>query len=318
MYLLLACLAAIVSSIAGKESLVTWQNAQVEAIRSANPKVGKTLIIGVRHKEEYQRTSCYLLTPKDRIRYTVIDGLVLDDSSKVVDGVEAWDDGGDPSVCGLKILSMEDIHDESTDVAAAGWFVDMEFKHGGILGKSNLTYIEVEIHLKEDIMKPRLEPRFGLVPEHYDLSLIPDLTSTDAVTHFQGKVKISMRIIYPPGWIIPIHMNDMDIKSVNCSVKRQNSTSPIEEALELSNYVVSFQEDLVLLFALNPPLGFHIGDVMNIERQERTTMVWGFTEKSVTHTQTNIAGSPSSNPLMLDTPSLAMMNLVLRQLLTSR
>ena len=123
----------------------------------------------------------------------------------------------------VKILSMEDIHDESADVAAYGWSVYMGFKNGGMLSQNNVTYFEVEIHLKEDIMKPRLE-HFGLVPEHYDLSLIPDLTSTDAVTHFQGKVKISMRMIYPPGFIIPIQMNDMDIKSVNCSVKRSNST----------------------------------------------------------------------------------------------
>jgi len=267
MYLPLACLAAIVSSIAGKENLVTWQNAQVEAIRSANPKVGKTLIIGARHKEEYQRSSCYFLTPESdghTIRYTVIDGLVLDDASQVVDGVEAWDDAGDASVCGLKILSMEDVHDESADVAALGWLVNMEFKHGGILGQINLTTINVEIHLKEDIMKPRLK-NIGLAPEHYDLSLIPDLTSTDVVTHFQGKVKISMRMIYQPGWIIPIHMNDMDIKSVNCSVKRSNSTSPIEEALELSNIKFSFQEDLVILLAWDPPLGFNVGDIINTE-----------------------------------------------------
>ena len=268
MYLLLASLAAIVSSISGKDDLVTWQNAQVEAIRSTNPRIGKTLIIGARHKEEYQRSTCYFLTPVNNehvIRYTVIDGVVFDDSSNVVDGIEAWDDGGDASVCGLKILSMEDIHDESADLEARGWSVNMGFKQGGILGQNNLTYMEVEIHLKEDILKPRLEPRFGLVPEHYDLSLIPDLTSTDAVTHFQGRVKISMRMISLPGFIIPVQMNDMDIKSVNCSLKRSNSTSPIEEALQLSSIHFMFQEELVLLFALDPELGFNIGDIINTE-----------------------------------------------------
>ena len=93
----------------------------MEAIRSANPKIGKPLIIGARHKEEYQRSTCYFLTPVNNehvIRYTVIDGVVFDDSSNVVDGIEAWDDGGDASVCGLKILSMEDIHDESADLEA--------------------------------------------------------------------------------------------------------------------------------------------------------------------------------------------------------
>ena len=167
--------------------------------------------------------------------------------------------------CGLKILSMEDIHEENADLEARGWSVNMGFKHGGILGQNNLTYMEVEIHLKEEILKPRLEPRFGLVPEHYDLSLIPDLTSTDAVTHFQGRVRISMKMISEPGFIIPVQMNDMDIKSVNCSVKRSNSTSPIEEALQLSSIHFMFQEDLVLLFALDPELGFNIGDVINTE-----------------------------------------------------
>ena len=33
---------------------------------------------------------------------------MTDSSGAEVDGVTAWDDGGDPSVCGIRIQEMED------------------------------------------------------------------------------------------------------------------------------------------------------------------------------------------------------------------
>merc|ERR1711892_23536 len=246
-------------------SLVSWKNDQIEAIRSANPVVGEILKIGVRHKEEFKRSTCVFYPPPHEpyVSYKVIDGVVFDNTDHVVTGIEAWDDGGDASVCGLKILAMEDIHDESPDLEANGWRINMEFKHGGILGQEKLNIIEVEIHLKEDFMRPLLEPRFGLSPEHYDLSLIPDLTSTEDVIHFQGKVKITMRMTSYPGFIIPVQMQDLDIKSLNGTVKRQNSTSMATEYLEFDMIYFNLQEDLVILFAMMEMAD--IGDIIEPE-----------------------------------------------------
>ena len=106
------------------DHLVFWKNDQVEAIRSADPGLGKTLIIGARHREEYQRSGCSFRTPPYQehvTTYEIIDGVVYDDNNEVVDGIKAWDDSGGASVCGLKIISMEESHDESVDPAASGW-----------------------------------------------------------------------------------------------------------------------------------------------------------------------------------------------------
>jgi len=257
-------LATFAVYIRADDNLVSWKNDQIEAIRSANPVVGEPLIIAVRHKEEFTRSTCEFRRPLEdgsvSISYKVIDGVVYDGNDQVVDGVEPWNDSGDLSVCGLKVLSMEDMHDESPDLTKDGWIITMHFEEGGILGQENLNKIQVEIHLKEDFLRPLLDVRFGHLPEHYDLSLIPDLTSTDDVIHFQGKVKITLRTTSYPGFIIPVQMNGLDIRSLNGTATRQDSEP---ELLDYHMIYFNLQEDLVILFVMNPL--FEIGDIIEPE-----------------------------------------------------
>jgi len=262
-------LISVLSCIEAEDDLVSWKNDHIEAIRSAHPTVGETLVIGARHREEFERSTCEFRSPPNDASngesyiYKVIDGVVYDDTDEVVDGIEAWNDGGDPSVCGLKILAMEDIHDEDPDLLKSGWTINLAFQQGGIYGQPNLNKIEVEIHLKEEFLRTLLEPRFGHLPEHYDLSLIPDLTSTEDVIHFQGKVKITLRTTSYPGFIIPVQMNGLDIKSLNGTATRQNSSSPASEPLDYHMIYFNLQEDLVILFVMNPL--FQIGDIIEPE-----------------------------------------------------
>ena len=44
------------------------------------------------------------------ILYQLEDGVVTDQRGEVVEGVEAWDDGGDPSVCGIRSVSPRPSH----------------------------------------------------------------------------------------------------------------------------------------------------------------------------------------------------------------
>ena len=130
-------LASLVVCNRADDNLVSWKNDQIEAIRSANPVVGEPLVIAVRHKEEFTRSTCEFRRPLEdgsvSISYKVIDGVVYDGNDQVVDGVEPWNDSGDLSVCGLKVLSMEDMHDESPDIKKDGWKITMHFEEGGIL-----------------------------------------------------------------------------------------------------------------------------------------------------------------------------------------
>ena len=53
---------------------------------------------------------------------------VTDQDGDLVEGVEAWDDGGDASVCGIRIESLQEIQDEdSEDLFSAGWECDLQF-----------------------------------------------------------------------------------------------------------------------------------------------------------------------------------------------
>ena len=80
-----------------------WSNEELEAIRTEVPEVGKPLILAVRHRQEYSRANCTFSPPLDtNILYQVVEGEVTDQTGEVVEGVEAWDDGGDLSVCGIR------------------------------------------------------------------------------------------------------------------------------------------------------------------------------------------------------------------------
>ena len=68
-------------------------------------------MLAVRHRQEYSRANCTFSPPLDtNILYQLEDGVVTDQSGEVVEGVEAWDDGGDPSVCGIWSVSPRPSH----------------------------------------------------------------------------------------------------------------------------------------------------------------------------------------------------------------
>ena len=118
--------------------------------------------------------------------------MVYDKSGMEVDGVEAWDDGGDPSVCGIRIESMEAVHGEEDDPSSVSWTILLEFSEGGIHGQPDLDTIEVGIHLRDDhILKPELQDYLGFKPLHYDLSIIPDLLTNNQTISFSGNAKVS-------------------------------------------------------------------------------------------------------------------------------
>ena len=124
--------------------------------------------------------------------YYVWEGVVYDKSGNEVVGVKAWDDGGDPSVCGIRIESMEDVHGEDDDLNSVSWSILLEFEEGGIHGQPDLNTIEVGIHLRdENILKPELQDYLGFKPLHYDLSIVPDLLTNNQTISFTGNAKVS-------------------------------------------------------------------------------------------------------------------------------
>ena len=145
------------------------------------------------NKGEYSRANCSFHAPlSSSVVYYVWNGVVYDKSGMEVDGVEAWDDGGDPSVCGIRIESMEAVHGEEDDPSSVSWTILLEFSEGGIHGQPDLDTIEVGIHLRDDhILKPELQDYLGFKPLHYDLSIIPDLLTNNQTISFTGNAKVS-------------------------------------------------------------------------------------------------------------------------------
>ena len=98
-------LLVLLSSTLTVTGLYRWRNDEIESIRTEQPQPGQPLILAVRHRQEYSRANCSFTPPLDTsISYHLVDGQVTDQTGQVVDGVEAWDDGGDPSVCGIRFV----------------------------------------------------------------------------------------------------------------------------------------------------------------------------------------------------------------------
>ena len=101
----LVSLLVLISSSHTVTGLYKWRNDEIEAIRTEQPVVGQPLILAVRHRQEYSRANCTFTPPLDTsISYQVVGGVVTDQTGQVVEGVAAWDDGGDPSVCGIRFV----------------------------------------------------------------------------------------------------------------------------------------------------------------------------------------------------------------------
>ena len=188
--LLLMLLTASVSA------LYRWENDEVEVIRTARPRLGHPLVLAVRHRAEYSRTNCTLRPPlQPDLLYQVEGDRVMDQTGHLVHGVQAWDDGGDGSVCGIKILEMQDYHGEEEDLNSEAWKILMTFSQGGIHGQEMLDKIEVGVHLRdENILRPQLQDWFGLQPLHYQLSIIPDLLMNNQTISFTGVADVRRNI----------------------------------------------------------------------------------------------------------------------------
>ena len=108
-FILVALFSCIVQGSQVDDNLRRWRNDQIESIRTRFPAVGETLILGVKHRKEFLRSTCHFHPPPNDIGsdvwYKVTDGVVYDNNDQQVDGIEAWDDGGDSSTCGIKILT---------------------------------------------------------------------------------------------------------------------------------------------------------------------------------------------------------------------
>ena len=157
-------------------------------MRTARPRLGHPLVLAVRHRPEYSRVNCTLRSPlQPDLLYQVVGDQVTDQAGQLVQGVQAWDEGGDSSVCGIKILEMEEQDGEEEDLDSEAWKILMTFSQGGIHGQERLDKIEVGIHLRdENILRPQLQDWFGLQPLHYQLSIIPDLLMNNQTISFTG------------------------------------------------------------------------------------------------------------------------------------
>ena len=196
--------------LSSSSALYRWKNDMIESIRSNNPRIGHPLILGVRHRgscdifhfscliinysEEYSRASCSWRSPDYETEYTVQDGVVLDGNGDVADGVEAWDDGGDSSVCGIRIESLQESQDEdSEDLYSVGWECELHFLDG-LHGQEELKWLSVEIHLRDkNHLKPELQDYLGYKPLHYNLSLTPELLQINQTITFSASVKVRHR-----------------------------------------------------------------------------------------------------------------------------
>ena len=124
-----------------------------------------------------------------------------------------------------------------------------------------LTPWQVGIHLKDDhFLRPELQDYLGHKPLHYDLSIIPDLLSSNQTISFTGKAKIELLVEDYPGFIIPINMFAIDIRKLGGKVRRQ---SGVEEDLKFSSISYNLQEDNIIMFATNPLM--EPGDIVDLE-----------------------------------------------------
>ena len=219
---------------------------------------------------------------------------MVDETGAAVDGVEPWDDGGDSSICGILIQSMEEHHGESPDLESLAWEIRLHFEDGGIHGQENLDSITVEIHLRDDnILFPELQRYLGMTPLHYDLNLVPELLDTSDIIRFSGSVKVidvrdgsdsEVWIIYNfqvlmqvddyPGFIVPINMDGIDIRKLGGVVMRSGAEDP--EPWDFSMVRYNFQQDIVIFHALNSLI--QPGDQirLDIDFEGNVTPTWDY------------------------------------------
>ena len=137
----LLLLLPILSSLA-EDDLKRWHNDEVEAIRTAAPENGKSLVIAAKHRTEYKRTECMIFFPVDaqehQYSFIVFEGNVFDENNEVVEGIEVWNDG-DENTCGIRKLKTDDHGEGEGDIWATGFTIVMKFLDGGLFGQTKLS-----------------------------------------------------------------------------------------------------------------------------------------------------------------------------------
>jgi len=230
--LLVLCILPILTSVLTEDDLKRWSNDELEVIRTASPENGKPLVIAAKHKAEYKRKSCSIVFPQGHsgIQFvTVIDGAVYDDHDMHADGIEAWDDEDDHT-CGIKILEKLPDHDDSLSGYHLGFLIQLDFLDISLFG-TGTNDIEVEVHVNDNLLsKSHISDYYD--PVNYNLSLIPDLLSTDSSTKYTGNMKISFSIPRQRATynINPVyfHMDGLDIRQLKAYLKLDPNSSILE------------------------------------------------------------------------------------------
>merc|ERR1719369_705800 len=227
-----------------EENVKRWSNAELEVIRTAFPENGKPLVIAAKHKAEYQRKSCSILFPQGHSgiqSVKVIDGVVYDDHDMPVDDIEAWDDGDD-NTCGIKILEKLPDHDDSlSGHNHLGFLIQLGFLDISLFG-TGTDDIDVEVHVNDELLS---KPHTSVYndPVNYNLSLIPDLLSTESLTKYTGNMKMSFslptsrQLVYPP---VYFHMDGLDIRQLKAYLKL-DTNPPILETLIIDRIKIDLQ-----------------------------------------------------------------------------
>merc|ERR1711892_554203 len=224
--LLLALLPGLI--VLAEEDLTRWANDDLEVIRTATPENGKPLVIAARLKSEQTRTECKIWFPPDingnQVYFLVMDGIVYDENNMAVDFIEAWDEGNE-NTCGIKILEKSDEHEDS-DHWNSAFGVMMTLDGNGLFGQDRMHSIDAAVHIKDDLLT---NVRDFLHPINYNLSLVPDLLSSDPSTHFTGNMKITLKCISPSMPIAFLHMDGLNIKQIHNGTIMKYPDSDAEE-----------------------------------------------------------------------------------------
>ena len=244
-----------------EEDLTRWSNDEIVVIRTASPENGKPLVIAAQHKAENTRTGCTIYYPSnhdgDQASFTVVDGKVYDRNNEVVDYIEAWDDGYE-NTCGIKILEKSDEHEDS-DHWSTGFIVSMTFLEAGLFGQETLHTLSAKVHVQDDLITNVNEV---LHPVNYDLSLVPDLLSSDPAIHYTGNMKVTLKCVSPLLDLAFLHMNGLNIRQINNGTFQRYPNSHSEE-VGINHLYIDLQLG-VYTFDTNTPI-YAVGDIITLD-----------------------------------------------------
>jgi len=198
-----------------QDDLKRWSNDEVTVMRTAAPESGKPLVFAAMHKAEYTRTKCQVYLPSDDgerfDRFVVSDENVSNENGENIDWIEVYNEGQE-NICGIKILDRNYYHGDY-DESQTGIDIDMFFLEGGLFGQTYLKTLTVQVHVIDDLLTNIPE---NFLPRHYDLTLIPDLMSTEPETHYSGTMQISLENVIPDfANSLMVHMDGLNVRRIN-------------------------------------------------------------------------------------------------------